>query len=63
MQQPACRLSAQALAALQTRGLGGAPPSVADLEGRLRLAGAMFNEALAVSASADFIGALARLAG
>ena len=62
MQQPAYRLSAGALAALQTRGVDGAPPSVADFDGQLRLAGALFNEALATSASASFTEALARLA-
>jgi hypothetical protein len=49
-ERPGFQLTAEILTTLQTRGVNGALPTVADFDGKLRLAGALFNEALAVSA-------------
>ena len=61
MRRPDYRLSAEALADLKTRGLNGAPPSVATFDGALRLAGALFNEARNAADSAAFQGVTERL--
>jgi aminoglycoside phosphotransferase (APT) family kinase protein len=61
-QNPDARLSYENLALLTTRGVNGAPTAIATFEGKQRLAGALFNEALAASALPDFAAVLARLA-
>jgi aminoglycoside phosphotransferase (APT) family kinase protein len=60
-ERPGFRLTTKILAPLQTRGLNGALPTVMDFDGKLRLAGALFNEALAMSVKPYFVAALARL--
>jgi hypothetical protein len=60
-ERPDFQLTSDILAPLQTRGMNGALPTVADFDGKLRLAGALFNEALAVSVEPEFAAALARL--
>lgn len=60
-ERPGFQLTAEILAPLQTRGANSAPPTVADFDGKLRLAGALFNEALDESVKPKFAAALARL--